>query len=803
MTVDCLSADGDVVSFLYLYALKDIGVEEYLKQLNESQYAAVTYCDGASLVIAGAGSGKTRVLTYKIAYLLEQGLPPYSILALTFTNKAAREMKERIASITGQQVARRLWMGTFHSIFSRILRSEAEHIGYPSNFTIYDTADSKSLLKSIVKEMQLDDKVYRVSAIQSRISNAKNALITSKAYEQNKELVESDLNAKMPMVREIYKRYQSRCFQAGAMDFDDLLLHTNILFRDHPAVLDKYRNHFRYVLVDEYQDTNFAQHLIVQRLCEQHGRLCVVGDDAQSIYSFRGANIDNILQFKNQYAGCRIFKLEQNYRSTQNIVNAANSLIQKNEKQIEKSVYSEKEEGSKLRVSSTYSDYEEGYAVAAKINEMTFGHAGYSYGDFAILYRTNAQSRILEEALRKRNIPYKIYGGLSFYQRKEIKDVVSYFRLISNPHDEEAFKRIINYPARGIGDTTVGKLLTAATDYGVSLWTILASPAEYAVSVNSGTERKLAGFRTMMEDFMKEEGQLSAEELAALVVKQSGIVGVLFQDRSVEGISKQENLQELLKGISEFCDIKREEGHEHVSMSDFLAEVSLLTDQDNDKDEQSDKVTMMTVHAAKGLEFKNVFVVGLEENLFPSQMAKDNPRAIEEERRLFYVAITRAEENCILTYSKSRFRNGKSDVCAPSRFLADIDAEYLELPSGQSSDDSFATQRERYQRPAFSSPFQQPRAVESASTEPKLQPSQHTLSRLTRLDTAASAAPAATAAASDLSGLTLGARVQHDRFGEGEVIALEGDGGNAKATVQFTHFGQKSLLLKFAKLTIL
>lgn len=803
MTVDCLSADGDVVSFLYLYALKDIGVEEYLKQLNESQYAAVTYCDGASLIIAGAGSGKTRVLTYKIAYLLEQGLPPYSILALTFTNKAAREMKERIASITGQQVARRLWMGTFHSIFSRILRSEAEHIGYPSNFTIYDTADSKSLLKSIVKEMQLDDKVYRVSAIQSRISNAKNALITSKAYEQNKELVESDLNAKMPMVREIYKRYQSRCFQAGAMDFDDLLLQTNILFRDHPAVLDKYRNHFRYVLVDEYQDTNFAQHLIVQRLCEQHGRLCVVGDDAQSIYSFRGANIDNILQFKNQYAGCRIFKLEQNYRSTQNIVNAANSLIQKNEKQIEKSVYSEKEEGSKLRVSSTYSDYEEGYAVAAKINEMTFGHAGYSYGDFAILYRTNAQSRILEEALRKRNIPYKIYGGLSFYQRKEIKDVVSYFRLISNPHDEEAFKRIINYPARGIGDTTVGKLLTAATDYGVSLWTILASPAEYAVSVNSGTERKLAGFRTMMEDFMKEEGQLSAEELAALVVKQSGIVGVLFQDRSVEGISKQENLQELLKGISEFCDIKREEGHEHVSMSDFLAEVSLLTDQDNDKDEQSDKVTMMTVHAAKGLEFKNVFVVGLEENLFPSQMAKDNPRAIEEERRLFYVAITRAEENCILTYSKSRFRNGKSDVCAPSRFLADIDAEYLELPSGQSSDDSFATQRERYQRPAFSSPFQQPRAVESASTEPKLQPSQHTLSRLTRLDTAASAAPAATAAASDLSGLTLGARVQHDRFGEGEVIALEGDGGNAKATVQFTHFGQKSLLLKFAKLTIL
>lgn len=790
------------ICFFYTFTYsKYRRVEEYLNQLNESQHEAVTYCDGPSLVIAGAGSGKTRVLTYKIAYLLEQGLPPYSILALTFTNKAAREMKERIAAITGEQVARRLWMGTFHSIFSRILRTEAEYLGYPSNFTIYDTTDSKSLLKSIMKEMQLDDKVYRLSAVQSRISNAKNALITSKAYEQNKESVESDMNAKMPLLREVYKRYQSRCFQAGAMDFDDLLLQTNILFRDHPEVLDKYRNHFRYVLVDEYQDTNFAQHLIVQRLCEQHGRICVVGDDAQSIYSFRGANIDNILQFKNLYVGCRIFKLEQNYRSTQNIVNAANSLIQKNTKQIEKTVYSRNEEGNKIRVSASYSDYEEGYVVAGKINDMVGGHQEFDYSDFAILYRTNAQSRILEEALRKRNIPYKIYGGLSFYQRKEIKDVISYFRLITNPHDEEAFKRIINYPARGIGDTTVGKLLSAAMDAGVSLWTVVTSPTEYALPVNGGTERKLAAFKELIEGFIQQNEQLTADELATLVVKQSGIVNSLFQDRSVEGISKQENLQELLKGISEFCEIKREEGSEHVSMADFLAEVSLLTDQDNDKDEQANKVTMMTVHAAKGLEFKNVFVVGLEENLFPSQMAKDNPHAIEEERRLFYVAITRAERNCILTYAKSRYRNGQSDVCSPSRFLKDIDAEFLDLPADNSAGDSFASARDRYQRPAFASPFQQPRAVEESRLEPAEEAAQRQ-SRITRIEPATAVTASSSAAVSELLGLTVGAKVRHDRFGEGEVIALEGDAGNAKATVQFTHFGQKNLLLKYAKLTI-
>ncbi|MBC5632185.1 ATP-dependent helicase [Parabacteroides hominis] len=767
-------------------------MEEYLKQLNESQREAVVYTDGPSLVVAGAGSGKTRVLTYKIAYLLQQGLPPQSILALTFTNKAAREMKERVASLTDEQTARRLWMGTFHSIFSRILRYEAERIGYPSNFTIYDATDSKSLLRSIMKEMQLDDKVYRPGMIQSRISNAKNALVTYKAYEQNKELVQHDIDSKVPLLREIYKRYQNRCMQAGAMDFDDLLLQTNILFRDHPDVLEKYRSFFQFVLVDEYQDTNFAQHLIVQRLCEVHRRICVVGDDAQSIYSFRGANIDNILQFKNQYPGCRIFKLERNYRSTQNIVNAANSLIHKNTKQIQKTVYSEKEEGNKVSICSSYSDYEEGYAVAGKINDMRMRN--YDYADFAILYRTNAQSRILEEALRKRGIPYKIYGGLSFYQRKEVKDVISYLRLIINPHDEEAFKRVINYPARGIGDTTLNKLIAAATEHNVSLWTVLDDPIGYALQINNGTAKKLSDFRELISGFIQRNVKLSAEEIASAVVKESGIVSTLFQDRSVEGISKQENLQELLKGIAEFCEIRREEGAEHVSLADFLSEVSLLTDQDNDKEEQANKVTMMTVHAAKGLEFRNVFVVGLEEDLFPSAMSKDNPRAVEEERRLFYVAITRAEENCVLTYAKSRYRNGQSAMCSPSRFLKDIDTQYIYKTKDAIADGLLTVTR----RPsAFSSSFQQPKAVEE---DTYVSPVAQAAGRLTRMETASSSP--SSAPASDLSGLYVGAKVRHDRFGEGEVTAIEGDGGNAKATVSFAHFGQKQLLLKFARLTI-
>ena len=770
-------------------------MEQYLNQLNNSQREAVMYTEGPSLVIAGAGSGKTRVLTYKIAYLLQQGLQPQSILALTFTNKAAREMKERVAGITGEATARRLWMGTFHSIFSRILRYESEHLGYPSNFTIYDTADSKSLLKSIIKEMQLDDKVYRVGLIQNRISNAKNALVTYKAYAQSKELIEYDQNAKVPLLVEIYKRYQNRCFQAGAMDFDDLLLQTNILFRDHPEVLEKYQNYFSYVLVDEYQDTNFAQHLIVQKLCDRHRNLCVVGDDAQSIYSFRGANIDNILKFKNIYTGCRVFKLERNYRSTQNIVNAANSLIHKNKEQIEKTVYSEKEEGSRLALYSSYSDYEEGYAVAARIQEMRM--CKYNYADFAILYRTNAQSRILEEALRKRNIPYKIYGGLSFYQRKEIKDMISYFRLIVNPHDEEALKRVINYPTRGIGDTTVGKLMTAATNHQVSLWTVLQSPIDYALSVNSGTAKKLSAFRELMEQFIELNETTEADEMAATVLKQSGIIADLVQDRSVEGQSKYENAQELLKGIAEFCEIRKEEGAKRIQLADFLAEVSLLTDQDNDKEEETNKVTLMTVHTAKGLEFKNVFVVGLEEDLFPSAMSKDNPRAVEEERRLFYVAITRAEENCVLTYAKSRYRNGQTAMCSPSRFLKDIDARFLE--NNATADRSFL--RERTQHQAFESPMRQPyewnRSNESSasSVQSVAKP------RLRKIEGMPSGNPSSPTP-TNLSGLQVGSLVHHDRFGDGEVIAIEGEGGNAKATIAFSLFGQKQLLLKFAKLTI-
>lgn len=767
-------------------------MEEYLELLNNSQRDAVLYCDGPSLVIAGAGSGKTRVLTYKIAWLIKQGLSPRGILALTFTNKAAREMKERIAGIVGESVARRLWMGTFHSIFSRILRVEAERIGFTSNFTIYDSTDSKNLIKAIIKEMQLDDKIYRPGMVQSRISNAKNALITYKAYEQNKELVENDINAKIPLLREIYKRYQVRCQCAGAMDFDDLLLYTNILFRDHPDVLAKYQSLFQYVLVDEYQDTNFAQHLIVRKLCDTHRRICVVGDDAQSIYSFRGANIDNILQFRNQYPGCRIFKLEQNYRSTQNIVNAANSLISKNKEQIHKTVFSEKSVGSKLRLISSYSDYEEAYSVASIIGTMCA--ASYGYSDFAILYRTNAQSRILEEAFRKRGVPYKIYGGLSFYQRKEIKDVIAYFRLIINPNDEEAFKRIINYPARGIGDTTLNKLLAAAATNELSLWQVLQSPIEYGVSINSGTARKLADFRTLMEAFINQQNQLQADELAALVVKESGLLHTLAQDRSVEGISKYENLQELVKGISEFCEIRREEGSENTSISDFLAEVSLLTDQDDTKEERTNKVTMMTVHAAKGLEFKNVIIVGMEEELFPSSMSRDSLRAIEEERRLFYVAITRAEENCVLSYAKSRFRNGQNQPCSPSRFLKDISPEYLTMPvdggfgavsksvRSESSQPLFG----REERPAFRSPMNQ------TPVAPR---------KLTKINTGVSS-PSTSLKSSSATGLSVGAVVSHDRFGKGVIIAIEGDGGNEKATVSFENSGQKQLLLKYAKLQV-
>ena len=786
-------------------------MEEYLKQLNESQREAVVYTDGPSLVVAGAGSGKTRVLTYKIAYLLRQGLPPQSILALTFTNKAAREMKDRIASLTDERMVRRLWMGTFHSVFSRILRSEAECIGYPSNFTIYDATDSKSLLRSIMKEMQLDDKVYRPGMVQGRISNAKNALITYKAYEQNKELVQHDIDSKVPLLREIYKRYQNRCQQAGAMDFDDLLLQTNILFRDHPDVLEKYRSFFQFVLVDEYQDTNFAQHLIVQRLCEVHRRICVVGDDAQSIYSFRGANIDNILQFKNQYPGCRIFKLERNYRSTQNIVNAANSLIHKNTKQIPKTVYSEKEEGSKVSICSSYSDYEAGYAVAGKINDMRMQN--YDYADFAILYRTNAQSRVFEEALRKRSIPYKIYGGLSFYQRKEIKDVIAYFRLVVNPNDEEAFKRIINYPARGIGDTTVGKIMSAATDHGVSLWAALCEPLSYGLDINKGTHAKLQGFRELIEGFIVDQADKNAYEIGTNIIRQSGIINDVCQDTSPENLSRKENIEELVNGMNDFCALRQEEGNPNVSLTDFLSEIALLTDQDSDKADDGEKITLMTVHSAKGLEFKNVFVVGLEENLFPSGMVGDSPRALEEERRLFYVAITRAEEHCYLSFAKTRFRYGKMEFGSPSRFLRDIDVHYLQLPHEAGVSRAVDEGAGRFRREIeggftrSASPSRAP--FGSTSSEQRERPKAQIIApsvprNLKKVSTVSpsSGAQATSFTSASVAGVQAGQMIEHERFGLGEVIKVEGTGDNAKATIHFKNAGDKQLLLRFARFKV-
>lgn len=772
-------------------------MEEYLSELNESQRKAVLYCDGPALVVAGAGSGKTRVLTYKIAWLIKQGLPPYSILALTFTNKAAREMKERIAAIVGEPVAKRIWMGTFHSIFSRILRREAERIGFSSNFTIYDAADSKNLIKAIIKEMQLDDKIYRPGLVQNNISNAKNALITWRSYAQNKEIMEHDARSKVPLIAEIYQRYQNRCLQAGVMDFDDLLLQTNILFRDNPDILEKYRNLFEYVLVDEYQDTNFAQHLIIQRLCEKKGRLCVVGDDAQSIYSFRGANIDNILKFQNIYRGCKVFKLERNYRSTQNIVNVANSLIDKNKEQIPKNIYSKKEEGSRIKIMALTSDYEEAYTIAGLVWDMKLRTHG-KYMDTAILYRTNAQSRILEEAFRKRGIPYRIYGGLSFYQRKEVKDVVSYFRLIVNPHDEEALKRVINYPTRGIGDTTVAKLMAAASGNNVSLWTVLESPLDFGVKINAGTARKLADFRSFIAFFVQQASSQSANSIASDLVKQSGMLTMLAQDRTTEGIAKLENVQELLKGIYEFCDIRKEEGIEPVVINDYLAEISLLTDQDDPNDVEKDRVTMMTVHAAKGLEFPNVFIVGMEEELFPSSMSKDNIKAIEEERRLFYVAITRAETNCCISYARSRFKNGQTNVCYPSRFLRDLDMQYVELPSAsynQSRKDSFDEARCSYQSYAIAPPIQSSpmsqRGDESVQT-----PTVHR--KLTKISSVSSR----TGSISSCSGLEVGQRVSHDRFGEGVILAIEGEEQNKKALVDFDNFGKKQLLLKFARLKV-
>jgi DNA helicase-2/ATP-dependent DNA helicase PcrA len=741
-------------------------MEDFLQQLNESQREAVLYNEGPSLVIAGAGSGKTRVLTYKIAYLLKNGISPYNILALTFTNKAAREMKSRIASIVDEQIARRLWMGTFHSIFSKILRLEAEHVAYRPDFTVYDAQDSRNLIKAIIKEKELDDKIYKPAAVQSRISLVKNALITPDKYEKDRELIGDDNFHRRGRIYEIYSAYWNRCRTAGVMDFDDLLLHTYLLFEEKPEILERYRNQFRFILVDEYQDTNSVQHEIVRQLAAGHHRVCVVGDDAQSIYSFRGANIGNILNFRKVYPESKLFKLEQNYRSTQTIVNAANSLIKKNKEQIPKTVFSKNDVGEQIPVLIAYSDYEEGYNVASRIAEIRMLHQC-DYKDFAILYRTNAQSRIFEEALRKINIPYRVYGGLSFYQRKEVKDVIAYMRLVINPDDEEALKRVINYPVRGIGDTTLSKIIATASMQEVSLWEVLSNPLDYNLNINAGTAKKLETFQSLINSFMEANVSQNAYELGNEIVRKTGLINELHSDKTPEGLSRVQNVEELVNSLYEFVATRQEEGRTDVKMGDFLAEISLLTDQDTDKDEQVSRVTMMTVHSSKGLEFKNVFVVGMEDSLFPSELSKNSSKEIEEERRLLYVAITRAEKNVILTYAKSRFRNGQPQMCTPSRFIRDIDNNYLSSHSKQ----------ETIRKPVSTDLQKQlPIKVEEEPVVKQVQ----------RIDN-----------------LTIGCTIWHERFGLGKVVELTGENENAKASVVFESFGKKQLLLKFAKFEVI
>lgn len=779
-------------------------MEDYLNKLNEQQRIAVEYIDGPSLVIAGAGSGKTRVLTYKIVYLLEKGVNPNHILALTFTNKAAREMKDRIAGLIGTELASRLWMGTFHSIFSKILRFNAERIGFKPDFTIYDTNDSRSLIKVIIKDMQLDDKVYNPAQIQSHISNMKNALISPANYESDNELRQADIRAKRPLTYAIYKAYWNRCKVAGAMDFDDLLFYTNILFRDNADVVEQYQNYFEYVLVDEYQDTNFAQHLIVSQLCKKHNKLCVVGDDAQSIYSFRGANINNILNLSRAYPDLKTFKLEQNYRSTQTIIGAANSLIEKNKYQIHKKVFSKSAVGSKISVIQSYSDYEEGYVVANQIIAVK-AIQGSSYEDFAILYRTNAQSRVLEEALRKRNIPYRIYGGLSFYQRKEIKDAISYFRLTVNPNDDEALRRIINYPARGIGDTTVNKIQQAAIQKNVSMWDVVNNPVAYELSVNAGTLKKLQNFTSIIQAFIDNNnaGQ-NALELAQTILRDSTILASVHSDNTPENISKQENLSELLNGIKDFISTKQESGEENsIALTNFLAEVSLATDQDvTDENNIGECVTLMTVHAAKGLEFRNVIIVGVEEELFPSAMSCDTVEGVEEERRLLYVAITRAKTNCTLTFASSRYRNGQTKQCQPSRFIRDIDSSYLSLSqtSAMMGESGYATSRHSSKwdfddyssKPVFSKPAKP--EFTNSSTKPLAQKQFNMKS-------------SSTLTIGDFNNhsvqeLVEGMKIQHSRFGVGVINEIIVD--EEKIRVNFGELDEtKLLMLKFAKFKIL
>ena len=819
----------------------NIAMINYEEELNGAQLDAVRYLDGPSLVIAGAGSGKTRVLTYKIAYLLENGFEPWSILALTFTNKAANEMKERIAARVGQRAASMLWMGTFHSVFSKILRREAHHIGYDPQFTIYDQSDSRNLVKSIIKDMQLDDKVYKPNAVAERISSAKSNLISPSDYENDQGLRNDDKRARIPSVYDIYKRYAERCRLANAMDFDDLLVNTYRLFRDFPNVRRQYVERFRYVLVDEFQDTNYVQACIVWQLTQERKAVCVVGDDAQSIYSFRGANIGNILGFTERYGGAEIFKLEQNYRSTRMIVNAANSLIEKNSQQIKKNVFSERGEGSPLELYPAYSDLEEVEIVANKIAELR-RREGLAFSDFAILYRTNAQSRVFEEAFRRRGFPYRIFGGLSFYQRKEVKDVIAYFRLICNKDDEEAFKRVINYPARGIGDKTVQKVKDIALERGLSLWQVLADPFLCGLDVNKGTLGKLMQFTGMIEGFSKLAGEKDAVEVAREVVKVSGIREELYRDTSVEGKSRQENLEALMAAIEEFVDMHLEEGNEHNSLADFLSEVSLMSDLENEDGGDGERITLMTVHSAKGLEFPTVFVVGLEEDLFPNSGARESLREMEEERRLLYVAITRAKDHCILSFAKSRYKYGQFGFCEPSCFIKEINPAYIIMPNGggvqqrqqqpsfrqggmfgatsnnYNRRSSYGYGQEENGRPQFSRT-----AGASAGSVAGQARSGGYGGVNTSVNNGASAAvganttsrPANLYRVTDVQrfsqgagggaqpGVSVGAIVQHDRFGVGEVQSTDGVGDNAKATIKFQNAGVKTLLLKFAKLKII
>ena len=759
-----------------------------LSELNESQREAVLFCEGPSLVIAGAGSGKTRVLTYKIAWLLEQGLRPWQILALTFTNKAAREMKERIGRLVGEEQARYLQMGTFHSVFSRILRAEADKIGFNANFTIYDQSDARSLVKAIIKEMGLDDKVYKSSSVADRISMAKNHLILAGQYGQT-AWAKDDAHSKRPQISNIYIRYAERCRQANAMDFDDLLVQTYVLFQNHEDVRQKYVDKFHFVLVDEYQDTNFAQQAIVLQLTKERQRVCVVGDDAQSIYSFRGANIDNILNFQSAYDNARLFKLEQNYRSTQLIVQAANSLIRKNERQIPKDVYSRNETGERLTLKPAYSDREEALIVCQDIKRIK-RQDKCQYSDFAILYRTNSQSRSFEEQMRKDGIPYRIYGGLSFYQRKEIKDVIAYFRLVANPDDEEAFKRIVNYPTRGIGNTTVEKIIRAANDYGVSLWRIISEPILFPLDVSKSTMTKIEGFKNLVQTWRERLQTEDAYTLGHDIIMNSGISRDIYSGRNPEDLSRQENLEELLSSIQDFVESRREEDMgDYVYLPDFLQEVALLTDLDSDDGDENDKVSLMTIHAAKGLEFPTVFVVGLEENIFPSPMCTNSIRELEEERRLLYVAITRAEKHCILTCAQNRFRYGRMEYDTPSRFIKDFESSLIRVESEKGGDEDKYVRTPYQTTSRGSSWMQNPRPV---ATQFKADPKPRVI------------APRQTEpAVNGGSDLHEGAVIEHQRFGVGRVLKVEGSGENQKATVEFKNTGTKQLLLKFARYTVI